>query len=63
MEANYLEMAKTDKAAANKMLNDFNLRIMADAEKLTEDLTNELFTVQTKNIQDDIFFANQSKKD
>lgn len=63
MEANYLEMAKTDKAAANKMLNDFNLRIMADAEKLTEDLTNELFTVQTTNIQDDIFFANQSKKD
>lgn len=36
VEAEYLKM-KTDKPAADKMLNDFNLRIMADAEKLTED--------------------------
>ena len=36
---------------------------MADAEKLTENLMNELFTVRTKDIQDDIFFANKSKKD
>lgn len=55
-------MAKTDKPAADKMLNDFNLRIMADAEKLTEDLTNQLFTIRTKDIQSDIFFANATKK-
>ncbi|WP_265497504.1 C69 family dipeptidase [Providencia rustigianii] len=63
MEAKYLKMAKTDKAAANKMLNEFNLNVMASAEKLTEDLTNELFTIRTEDIQSDIFFANKSKKD
>ncbi|TBL82103.1 C69 family dipeptidase [Hafnia alvei] len=62
-EAQYLKLAKTDKTAADKMLNDFNLRVMADAEKLTEDLTNEVFTIRTKDIQSDIFFANKAKKD
>lgn len=63
MEAKYLTMMKTDKANADKMLNEFNLGVMADAEKLTESLMNELFTVRTKDIQSDIFFANKSKKD
>ncbi|EEG83771.1 hypothetical protein PROPEN_04541 [Proteus penneri ATCC 35198] len=63
MEAKYLTMVKKDKTGADKMLNEFNLRVMADAEKLTENLMNELFTVRTKDIQDDIFFANKSKKD
>ena len=63
VEAEYLKMAKSNKPAADKMLNDFNLRIMADAEKLTEDLTNQLFTIRTKDIQSDIFFANAAKKD
>lgn len=56
-------MSKKNKAAADNMLNEFNLRVMADAEQLTENLTNQLFTLKTKNIQDGIFFANQSKKD
>ncbi|EBI9233552.1 C69 family dipeptidase [Salmonella enterica] len=63
VEAEYLNMAKTNKDAADKMLNDFNLRIMADAEKLTEALTNQLFTLRTQDIQSDIFFANAAKKD
>lgn len=63
MEAKYLAMVKTNKAGADKMLNEFNLRVMASAELLTENLTNELFTIKTKDIQDDIFFANKSKKD
>nr|WP_314267262.1 C69 family dipeptidase [uncultured Moellerella sp.] len=63
MESEYLKLAKTDKPAANKMLNAFNLRIMNEAEKLTEDLTNQLFTIRTEDIQADIFFANKSKKD
>lgn len=63
VEAEYLKMAKTNKDAANKMLNDFNLRVMADAENLTESLTNQLFTLRTKDIQSDIFFANAAKKD
>ncbi|QRG80736.1 C69 family dipeptidase [Citrobacter sp. R56] len=63
VEAEYLKMAKTNKDAANKMLNDFNLRVMADAENLTESLTNQLFTLRTKDIQSGIFFANAAKKD
>lgn len=63
MEAKYLAMIKTDKMSADKMLNEFNLGVMASAEKLTENLTNELFTLKTKDIQDNIFFANKSKKD
>ncbi|QAV24268.1 C69 family dipeptidase [Proteus hauseri] len=63
MENKYLAMIKTDKVGADKMLNEFNLRVMSDAEKLTENLTNELFTIRTKDIQSDIFFANKSKKD
>ncbi|MEQ5206527.1 C69 family dipeptidase [Proteus sp. fly-1067] len=63
MEAKYLAMVKTNKVGADKMLNEFNLRVMESAELLTENLTNELFTVKTKDIQDDIFFANKSKKD
>lgn len=55
-------MAKTNKDAADKMLNDFNLQVMADAEKLTETLTNQLFTIRTQDIQSDIFFANAAKK-
>ncbi|MNC72835.1 hypothetical protein D3C75_1239460 [compost metagenome] len=63
VEARYLKTVKTDKAAANSMLNDFNLRVMKDAEALTEALTNQIFTVRTQDIQADIFFANKAKKD
>ncbi len=62
-ETKYMKMEKTNKAAAAKMLNDFNLHIIYDAEKLTDDLTNQLFTIRTKDIQSNIFFANASKKD
>ena len=50
-------------AAANSMLHDFNLRVMQEAETLTDDLTNQIFTVRTQDIQADIFFANKAKKD
>ena len=36
---------------------------MADAEALTEDLLNQVFTVRTEDIQKVNFFANRSKKD
>ena len=45
------------------MLNEFNLGIMASAEKLAEDLTNQIFTIRTADIQAANFFANKSKKD
>ncbi|MDM3617392.1 dipeptidase, partial [Proteus mirabilis] len=59
-EAKYLSMSKKYKAAADYMLYEFNLRVLADAEQLSENLTNQLFTLKTKNILDEIFFANHS---
>lgn len=62
-EAEYLEKAKTDEKAAAKLLDDFNLSVMKDAEALTAKLTNEVFTIRTKDIEDANFFANRSLKD
>ena len=63
MEAKYLKTVKTNPKAADKLLNDFNIKVLKDAEALTENLTNELFTIRTTDIQKDIFFANRKKKD
>lgn len=63
MEGKYLSMVKKDKAGADNMLNTFNLQLMSSAEKLTEQLTNEIFTLKTKDIQESIFFSNKSNKD
>ena len=45
MEARYLKTVKTNPKAADKLLNDFNIKVLKDAEALTENLTNELFTI------------------
>ena len=63
MEAKYMKTVKTNPKAADKLLNDFNIKVLKDAEALTENLTNELFTIRTTDIQKDIFFANRKKKD
>lgn len=62
-EDEYLKIYKKDAKKADKMLNDFNLSVMASAEKLAEDLTNQIFTIRTADIQAANFFANKSKKD
>ena len=62
-EEQYLKTYKKDAKKADKMLNEFNLGIMASAEKLAEDLTNQIFTIRTADIQKANFFANRSKKD
>lgn len=63
VEDNYLKMIKTNKPAADEMLNKFNLSVMADAERLTDNLINQIFILRTKDIQSKVFFANASKKD
>ncbi len=63
MEAKYLKTVKSNPKAADKLLNEFNIKVLKDAEALTENLTNELFTIRTTDIQKDIFFANRKKKD
>ena len=45
------------------MLTKWNLKVIKDAEALTEDLTNEIFTIRTTDIQKANFFANRKKKD
>ncbi len=62
-EKKYVEMAKTDPEGANKLLQTFNLGILADTEKLVDQLTNELFTVLTTKIEKENFFANRKALD
>ena len=62
-EAEYVKVFKQDAKKADAMLEDFNHGIMAKAEALAEDLTNQVFTIRTKDIEDANFFANRSKKD
>ncbi len=63
MESDYMARVKKDPKGAAKLLDTFNTRVIQDAEKLTEDLTNRLFTIRTKDIQDTIFFKNNKKLD
>ena len=63
MEAEYVELVKTDAAKAAALLNDFNLRILAEGEALAEKLLDDVFTVRTEDIQAQIFFANRKMKD
>lgn len=62
-EDQYVKTYKKDAKKADKMLYEFNLSVMASAEKLAEDLTNQIFTIRTADIQKANFFANCSKKD
>ena len=52
-----------DAAKAAALLNDFNLRILAEGEALAEKLLDDVFTVRTEDIQAQIFFANRKMKD
>ena len=63
MEDEYMKVVKKDPKAAKKLLNEFNLKVMNDAEALTESLTNQVFTIRTEDIQKDNFFANNKRKD
>ena len=62
-EKDYVKTVKTNPKAAQKALDAFSIKAMTDAENLTEDLMNQLFTVRTEDIQKVNFFANRSKKD
>lgn len=62
-EDQYMKYYKTNKARASQLLQKFNLEVMRSAEALTEDLTNQIFTIRTADIQKANFFANRQKKD
>jgi dipeptidase len=54
---------KTNPKKADQMLQDFNLKVIRSAEAATEALENELYTIRTTDIQKQIFFSNNKKKD
>ena len=62
-EAEYLKVAKADPKKAKKMIHDWSYKVIADAEALTDKLTNEMFTIRTEDIQKANFFANNKHKD
>lgn len=62
-EKTYLKVAKKHPKRAKALLQEFNTLIIRDAELLTEDILNELFTMQTVKIQETVPCKNNKKKD
>jgi len=63
IEAKYQEVVKSDRAAARQFLTEANQQLLAETLALVENLTNELFTQRTADIEKANFFANRKKKD
>ena len=62
-EADYLKMVKKDPAGAQKLLNTFNLKVLADAESLTDSLANKVATEQMKLLLKKYPFKNKKNHD
>lgn len=62
-ETEYLKTVKKDPQKADQMLQTFNLKLIQQALKVTEDLHNELYTISTNNVQEKVFFKNVKKND
>ncbi|MCD8339374.1 MAG: C69 family dipeptidase, partial [Burkholderiales bacterium] len=62
-EKQYLELAKTNKAEANQLLQKFNREVIENTESLVEQLTDQIFTMMTAKVEKENFFANRKKKD
>ena len=57
------EKNKKDKAKANKLLNEFSINMMKEAKALTQNLTNEIFTMLTDDTDAKLKSLNKGKKD
>nr|WP_172486311.1 C69 family dipeptidase [Campylobacter ureolyticus] len=62
-EKEYVELYKKDQAKANKLLNEFSKNTMTEAKELTQKLTNEIFTMLTKDTDAKWKQLNKNKKD
>ncbi|MCD8340057.1 MAG: C69 family dipeptidase [Burkholderiales bacterium] len=49
-EKKYIELSKTDKEAANKLLQKFNREVLENTESLAEQLSNEIMTMMTAKV-------------
>ena len=56
MEAEFVERFAKDEASAMKLLNAFNLDVLAKAEALAEKLLNDVFTIRTADIEATVVF-------
>lgn len=63
MEAEYVKLVKKDPEAAQRLLNEFNVKVLADADKLTDELMNQVLTIRINDIQNFIPFNNRKKFD
>ena len=57
------ETVAEDEKAAAKLLNDFNLRVLAEGEERCETLLDDCFTKRTTDIQEAVYFRNRKAKD
>ena len=62
-EAEFVKLHAEDEKAAAKLLNDFNLRVLAEGEELCETLLDDCFTKRTTDIQEAVYFRNRKAKD
>ncbi len=62
-EDEYVKLYKKDKAKANKLLNEFSTNMMKEAKALTQNLTNEIFTMLTDDTDAKLKSLNKGKKD
>ena len=62
-ENEYVKLYKKDKAKANKLLNEFSINMMKEAKALTQNLTNEIFTMLTDDTDAKLKSLNKGKKD
>ncbi|WP_261529980.1 C69 family dipeptidase [Campylobacter lari] len=63
MEKEYLNLYKKDKNKAKQILVDFSLQNQMEAKKLTQDLTNQIFTLLTRDMDIKYKSLNKNKKD
>ncbi|MDO5531453.1 C69 family dipeptidase [Sutterella sp.] len=63
MEAEYLDLIGKDAAAAQKVLDDWNLRVITEAEELAEKLLAKLFVIRTADIEALVPGKNRKNKD
>ena len=62
-EDEYVKIYKKDKKKAHKLLNEFSLKTMKEAKALTQNLTNEIFTMLTDDTDTKLKSLNKNKKD
>lgn len=63
METEYLKLLKTNANAAQKLLDDFNTKVLMDANVLADQLTNQVLTQQANAVLKFIPFNNRKKHD